>query len=323
MTSTSDHSSQSSSRPTLDSVVDLLGRPLLELVFDAASVHRQHHDPRVVQCSQLLSIKTGACPEDCGYCAQSARFSTAVEPERLLDIEKVVAEAEKAKSGGADRFCMGAAWRGVRNGPQFDRVLDMVSRVKALGLETCATLGMLDGEQANRLREAGLDYYNHNLDTGRSHYAEVVTTRTYDDRLETLGHVRDAGINICCGGILGLGEDRRVRAELLTELAVITPASVPINALMPIEGTPLENAKPLDWSEIVRTIAATRLLIPTTVIRLSAGRTELTEEAQALCFLAGANSIFVGDELLTAPNPEPKSDAALFDKLGLQPLRRQ
>ncbi|MCA8973291.1 MAG: biotin synthase BioB [Planctomycetes bacterium] len=306
--------------PSLERAHALLARPLLELVFEAAVVHREHHDPRAMQCSQLLSIKTGACPEDCGYCSQSARFATPTTPEKLLEHDVIVDAARAAKDGGADRFCMGAAWREVKDGAQFDRVLEAVREVKGLGLETCVTLGMLDAGQARRLREAGLDYYNHNLDTGRSHYANVITTRTYDDRLATIANVRDAGIHVCCGGIVGLGEDRAVRAELLAELAAIQPDSVPINHLVPVEGTPLEDAEPLDWTEVVRTVAVARILLPNTVIRLSAGRAELGEAVQAMCFLAGANSIFVGDELLTTPNPAPDSDARLLDKLGLEPL---
>lgn len=310
-------------KPSLAEVEALFERPLLQLVFDAASLHREHHAPDVVQCSQLLSIKTGGCPEDCGYCSQSAHFKTGLTKEKVLDVDEVVEAARTAKNGGADRFCMGAAWREVKDGPEFDRVVDMVRGVKALGLETCVTLGMLAPEQASRLKENGLDYYNHNLDTGRSFYDNVVQTREYDDRLETLRNVREAGISVCCGGILGLGETTAHRAELLHELASLEPQpeSVPINTLVPVEGTPMENNEPVEWSELVRTIAATRLMIPKTVIRLSAGRGELTEEAQALCFLAGANSIFVGGKLLTTPNPEPGSDASLFQKLGLTPLK--
>ena len=276
----------------------------------------------MIQCSRLLSIKTGACPEDCGYCSQSAHHSTNLERETLLETDTVIAEATKAKAEGADRFCMGAAWRGARDGEDFDRVLDMVRGVKSLGLETCVTLGMLEGDQAERLRDAGLDYYNHNLDTGRSHYDKIVTTHTYDDRLETLRRVRESGMKVCCGGILGLGEDRSVRGELIAELAALDPApeSIPINTLVAIPGTPLEGTAPVDWSELVRTIAVTRLQVPTAVIRLSAGRLELTEEAQALCFLAGANSIFCGDELLTTPNTTPSDDATLLGKLGLAPI---
>ena len=300
-------------------VEQLLEMPLLDLVFAAAAVHREHHDPARVQCSQLLSIKTGGCPEDCGYCSQSAHHKTPVEREPLLDTESVLAEARAAKANGADRFCMGAAWRQAKSGEEFDRVLDMVRGVKELGLEACATLGMVDEQQAKQLEEAGLDYYTHNLDTGRSHYSEVITTRTYDDRLDTLQNVRKAGMKVCCGGILGLGEKQQGRAELLCELANLDPPpeSVPINTLVQVEGTPFAKAEQVDWSDLVRTVAAARILMPKSVVRLSAGRTDLDESAQAMCFLAGANSMFVGDELLTTPNPSPSTDAALLKKLGL------
>ncbi len=306
----------------LDAVEQLLEMPLLDLVFAAAAVHREHHDPARVQCSQLLSIKTGGCPEDCGYCSQSAHHKTPVEREPLLDVETVLKEAQAAKSKGADRFCMGAAWRQAKSGEQFDRVLSMVRGVKELGLEACATLGMVNPEQAKQLQEAGLDYYNHNLDTGRTHYKEVITTRTYDDRLETLANVRNAGMKVCCGGILGLGEQQKGRAELLCELANLDPQpeSVPINTLVQVEGTPFAKAENVDWSDLVRTVAAARILMPKSVVRLSAGRTEMDESAQAMCFLAGANSMFVGDELLTTPNPSPSSDAALLNKLGLNAI---
>ena len=308
----------------LEAVEALLARPLLDLVFEAAGVHRAHHDPQKVQCSQLLSIKTGGCPEDCGYCSQSAHYDTPVDREPLMGLREVVEAARAAKNGGADRFCMGAAWREVKDGPEFDSILDMVREVKAMGLETCVTLGMLNGSQAERLRDAGLDYYNHNLDTGASHYDKIISTRSYDERLATLQAVRDAGVHVCTGGILGLGEGRYERAELLHQLATLDPQpeSVPINALVAVEGTPMEGQERIDWSEMVRTIAAARILMPRTVIRLSAGRTEMTEEGQALAFLAGANSLFVGDELLTTPNPERRTDAALLDKLGLVPLQR-
>jgi biotin synthase len=308
---------------SVERALELLERPLLELVFEAARVHREHHDPARVQCSQLLSIKTGGCPEDCGYCSQSAHHRTPVAREPLMELGDVLAAARAARQNGSDRFCMGAAWREVKDGPEFERVLEMVRGVKELGLESCVTLGMLAPHQAQRLREAGLDYYNHNLDTGRSHYGAIVSTRGYEERLATLDAVRAAGIHVCCGGILGLGESRRARAELLAELAAQDPQpeSVPINALVAVEGTPLENAEPLEWSELVRAIAAARILMPASVVRLSAGRTQLHEAAQALCFLAGANSIFVGDELLTTPNPAPASDAALFEKLGLRAVQ--
>ncbi len=300
----------------------LLSKPLLDLVFEAAAVHREHHAPNRIQCAQLLNVKTGGCPEDCGYCSQSAHNSTGLERERLLGVDEVLEDARRAKADGADRFCMGAAWREVKDGPEFDRVCEMVSGVKDLGLETCVTLGMLDEAQAARLKDAGLDYYNHNLDTGRSHYEEVTSTRTYDERLDTLRHVREAGLSVCCGGILGLGEEREARAELLAELANLDPQpeSVPINDLVPIEGTPMEQNERVDWTELLRVIAAARILMPRSYVRLSAGRTELSEEGQALCFLAGANSIFVGESLLTTPNPSPGSDAALFAKLDLEPL---
>ena len=309
---------------TLAEVEALLARPLLELVYEAAAVHRAHHDPAYVQCSQLLSIKTGGCPEDCGYCSQSAHAHTAVEREPLMDVGSVLAEAARAKADGADRFCMGAAWREVRDGEEFERVLQMVAGVKALGLETCVTLGMLQPRQAERLKAAGLDYYNHNLDTGRSHYAEIVGTHGYDDRLATLQAVRDAGLHVCCGGILGMGESRTARAELLAQLAALDPQpeSVPINTLVAVPGTPLQDTPPLDWTEVVATVAAARLLMPRATVRLSAGRRELSEAAQALCFLAGANSIFFGDTLLTTPNPEPSTDEALLAKLGLHTVTR-
>ncbi len=303
----------------LSEVETLLETPLLELVFRAATVHRAHHDPRYVQCSQLLSVKTGGCPEDCGYCSQSAHSKTPVKRESLLSVDAVMCEARDAKAAGADRFCMGAAWREVRDGAEFDRVVDMVRGVKSLGMEACVTLGMLAPHQAAKLKDAGLDYYNHNLDTGRSHYDKIISTHTLDDRLETLAAVRNAGIHVCSGGILGMGEDRRARAELLHQLAVLDPQpeSVPINALVAVEGTPLEGEKRVDWTEMVRTIAAARVLIPKAVIRLSAGRSDMSDEAQAFCFMAGANSIFFGDKLLTTPNPEPARDAKLLAKLGL------
>jgi biotin synthase len=300
--------------------LELLQSPLLELVHAAAVVHRQHHDPRHVQCSQLLSIKTGGCPEDCSYCSQSARHSTGLEREPLLPLAQVLEQARRAREGGAERFCMGAAWREVKDGADFERVLEMVRGVKQLGLEACATLGMLTTEQARKLRAAGLDYYNHNLDTGASHYGEVITTRTQDDRLRTLAAARAADLRLCCGGILGLGEPLAARAELLAQLAMMDPQpeSVPINALVPVAGTPLaKDAPALDWSELVRCVAAARILMPRAAVRLSAGRAGLSEEAQALCFLAGANSIFFGEELLTTPNPAPESDGALLAKLGL------
>ncbi|MHC5211312.1 MAG: biotin synthase BioB [Planctomycetota bacterium] len=307
---------------SVDAALALLDRPLLELVFEAAGVHRAHHDASAMQCSQLLSVKTGGCQEDCGYCSQSAHARTDLEREALLPVDEVLAEAERARADGADRFCMGAAWREVRDGEDFERVLAMVRGVKALGLESCVTLGMLKPEQAARLKEAGLDYYNHNLDTGASHFENVITTHTLADRMATLSAVRAAGVHVCSGGILGMGEERRARAELLAQLAALDPQpeSVPINTLVPVPGTKLADAPALDWTEVVRTVAAARVLMPHAVIRLSAGRAELDESAQALCFLAGANSIFFGEKLLTTPNPDPASDAGLLEKLGLRPI---
>jgi len=304
-------------------VAELYRRPLLELVFEAARTHRAHHDPAEVQCATLLSIKTGACAEDCKYCSQSARYETGLEREKLMDVESVERAARAAQASGADRFCMGAAWRGPRDGREFDSVLEMVRRVKALGLETCATLGMLTPEQARRLAAAGLDFYNHNLDTSPEYYGEIITTRTYQDRLDTLAEVRAAGMKVCCGGILGMGESEEDRIGLLHELARQDPPpeSVPINALVPIAGTPLGDSPPLPWEQMLRTVAAARLLMPESYVRLSAGRETMSEELQALCFLAGANSIFLGDRLLTAPNRGRADDAALLAKLGLRGVR--
>ena len=291
-----------------------------ELLFQAHTLHRQYYDPNAVQVSTLLSIKTGGCPEDCNYCPQSVHYDTGLESEHLMEIEAVVTAAKRAKQAGASRFCMGAAWRNPK-GKNFERVLEMVSRVQAEGLETCATLGMLDAEQALELKKAGLDYYNHNLDTSPEFYGDVITTRTYDDRLDTLTHVRDAGINVCCGGIVGLGEQREDRVALLCELANLPehPGSVPINQLVKVEGTPLEQQTDIDAIEFVRTIATARILMPASYVRLSAGRSEMTDEMQALCFFAGANSIFYGEKLLTTGNPDTANDDALFGKLGLHP----
>ena len=288
-------------------------------MFEAASVHRAHHDPRRVQCAELLSIKTGACPDDCSYCSQSSRYRTGLEREPLLALDEVVATARDAQRRGADRFCMGAAWREVRDGPEFERVLAMVRAVKELGLETCCTLGMLDASQAARLKHAGLDYYNHNLDTGASHYAEIVSTRTQRERLETLARVRAAGIAVCCGGILGLGEPLEARIELLAQLAALDPQpeSVPINALVAVPGTPLADRPPIDPLDFVRMCATARIVMPKARVRLSAGRKSLTREAQILCFLAGANSIFYGERLLTTANNEAYADAELLRDIGV------
>jgi biotin synthase len=305
---------------TLDEVAELYRRPLLDLVFEAARIHRANHDPRVVQCSTLLSIKTGACQEDCSYCSQSAHNNTDVEREKLLELDTVVDAATEAKRGGADRFCMGAAWRQVKDNTDFERVLEMVRQVKALDLETCATLGMVTKEQAEKLRDAGLDYYNHNLDTSPEYYGEVITTRTYEDRLRTLAVVRSAGMKVCCGGILGMGESEDDRIGLIQQLAMQDPypESVPINTLIPVEGTPLADTPSLPWTELLRAVAVCRILMPQSMVRLSAGRSGMSEESQALCFLAGANSIFLGDQLLTAPNRSKNSDVELFDMLGLE-----
>ncbi len=296
--------------------------PFPELLFRAQTLHRRFHDPTKIQLCTLLSIKTGACPEDCAYCPQSARYSTEVEAEKLLDVEAVLGAARRARDGGASRFCMGAAWRKVRDHRDFDQVLEMVRGVKDLGLEACCTLGMVTREQADRLAEAGLTAYNHNLDTGPEFYGEIITTRTYEDRLETLQNVREAGITVCSGGILGLGEQPSDRCAMLGVLANLDPhpESVPINALVAVEGTPLESAPPLDPLEMVRAIATARILMPRSMVRLSAGRTEMSEATQALCFLAGANSIFTGEKLLTTPNPAEDQDHALLGKLGMSPL---
>ncbi|MFC0634132.1 biotin synthase BioB [Brevundimonas balnearis] len=310
---------------TLAEVEALFDLPFMELVFRAASVHRTWFDPSEVQASRLLSIKTGGCAENCGYCSQSAHFDTGLKAEKLMDAQAVIAEAMAAKAGGASRFCMGAAWRELKD-RDTPKLAAMIAGVKALGLETCATLGMLTADQARQLKDAGLDYYNHNLDTGPDYYAEVVTTRTYQDRLDTLRHVRDAGMATCCGGIVGMGEARRDRAGLLHALATLPahPDSLPVNALVPITGTPLgdrvmaEGA--IDGIEFVRTIAVARLVCPKSIVRLSAGREGMSTELQALCFLAGANSIFVGGRLLTTPNPGEDADSDLFAKLDLRPM---
>ncbi|MCB1865751.1 MAG: biotin synthase BioB [Chromatiales bacterium] len=305
----------------VEEVEALFDSPFADLLFAAQTAHRAHFDPNAVQVSTLLSIKTGGCSEDCAYCSQSARYDTGLERERLLPLDTVLEEARAARERGASRFCMGAAWRNP-SGRSFERVVEMVREVKALGLETCATLGMLTPEQADTLAAAGLDYYNHNLDTSPEFYGEVITTRTYRDRLDTLEHVRAAGMSVCCGGILGMGETRRDRAALLVQLANLPrhPESVPINQLIRIEGTPLADVAGLDPLEFVRTIACARIMMPASFVRLSAGRTEMSDELQALSFLAGANSIFHGERLLTADNPDADHDATLFARLGLHPL---
>ena len=294
--------------------------PLTELLFRAAGLHRQYHDPSQVQLCTLLSIKTGGCPEDCGYCPQSAHYETSVEKETFLDEKEIVAAALLAKSVGATRFCMGAAWREVREGKEFDRVLEVVGKVAGTGMEVCVTLGMLTESQAGRLKEAGLTAYNHNLDTSETFYPTIITTRSYRERLETIDHVMGAGISVCSGGIIGMGESDLDRSAMLVQLARFNPhpESVPVNLLIPIPGTPLENAPPVDPFDLVRTIATARILMPKSRVRLSAGRLGLSREAQALCFMAGANSIFSGERLLTAPNPEADRDAELLSAMGMK-----
>ena len=306
-------------RWTTAAVAALFERPFMDLVFEAQRVHREHFAPNAVQRSTLLSIKTGGCSEDCGYCSQSARYDTGLEKERLMPLTEVLEHARAAKANGASRFCMGAAWRGPKE-RDLEPVLEMVREVKKLGLETCVTLGMLRDGQAERLREAGLDYYNHNIDTAPEFYGQVITTHTMNDRLDTIGKVREAGIHVCCGGIVGMGEGRRGRAAMIAQLANMAPPpeSVPINDLVPIPGTPLAGAEDIDAFEFVRTIAAARITMPTSVVRLSAGRQQMSDETQALCFLAGANSIFYGDRLLTTDNPEADRDERLFQRLGLE-----
>ena len=304
---------------TVAEIEALFELPFNDLLFRAQTLHREFFDPNIVQVSTLMSIKTGSCPEDCAYCPQSAHYDTGLEKEKLLAIENILKEARAAKANGASRFCMGAAWRSL-NDRDVDYVVELVSGVKEMGMETCMTLGMLKEDQAKTLKEAGLDYYNHNLDTSRDYYGDIITTRTYDDRLETLKHVRDAGMNVCCGGIVGMGEDRSDRAGLLYELATMPkhPESVPINLLVQVEGTPLDGVDSIDSFEFIRSIAVARILMPASYVRLSAGRENMNEETQALCFFAGANSIFYGEKLLTTPNPESDKDMQLFAKLGLQ-----
>ncbi|HEY2227122.1 MAG TPA: biotin synthase BioB [Xanthobacteraceae bacterium] len=299
----------------------LFALPFPDLMFQAQTAHRMHFDPRAVQISTLLSIKTGGCPEDCAYCPQSASYETGVEADKLMSCDAVLAQARAAKGAGASRFCMGAAWRSPKD-RDLDQVCAMVTGVKALGLETCATLGMLTPPQAQRLKTAGLDYYNHNLDTSPEYYGSIITTRTYQDRLDTLSHVREAGIRVCCGGIVGMGESAEDRIGMIATLASLPvhPESVPINMLVRVEGTPLAVGEGIDAIEFVRTIAAARIAMPKSVVRLSAGREAMSPETQALCFLAGANSIFYGPKLLTTPNPAPDRDLHLLDRLGLVPL---
>lgn len=299
-------------------IADLFALPFNDLLFQAASIHRQHFDPNQVQISTLLSIKTGACPEDCKYCSQSVHNQTQLEREKLLAVEEVIAAAKKAKQDGASRFCMGAGWRSPHR-KDMPYVLDMVKQVKALGLETCMTLGMLDSDKAEQLAQAGLDYYNHNLDSSPEYYKQIITTRSYSERLDTLAEVRQAGIKVCSGGIVGMGEDRQDRVGLLQQLAnlPVPPESVPINHLVKVEGTPLANVDDLDPFEFVRTVAVARILMPRSVVRLSAGREQMNAEMQSLCFFAGANSIFYGERLLTTENPQTQEDQRLLKRLGI------
>ncbi|MFT3972504.1 MAG: biotin synthase BioB [Amaricoccus sp.] len=308
------------SREEAQAIYDL---PFNDLIFRAQTVHRQNFDPNRVQLSRLLSIKTGGCPEDCAYCSQSARHDSGLSASKLMEVQRVLAEARKAQEAGATRYCMGAAWRSPKE-RDMDAIVAMVEGVKDLGMETCMTLGMLDLGQAQRLKRAGLDYYNHNIDTSEGYYPEIITTRTFADRLDTLANVRDSGIKVCCGGIVGMGEEKVDRVDMLVTLANLPepPDSVPLNMLIPIEGTPLAEAEPIEPIEFVRTIALARILMPTSDVRLSAGRTAMSDEMQALCFFAGANSIFVGDTLLTADNPGEDKDSALFRRLGIQPTQR-
>ncbi len=306
---------------TREEIQSIFNQPLLSLVFQAAQAHRAYHDPSEVQMSTLLSVKTGGCPEDCSYCPQAARYHTDVKGTPLLNVQEIVESALKAKEAGSSRFCMGAAWREVKDNVHFDRMIDAVKQVNAMGMEVCCTLGMLNKEQALRLKEAGLHSYNHNLDTSPEYYDKVIQTRTYQDRLDTLEHVREAGLNVCCGGIVGMGESDADRVGLLHTLATLPehPQSVPVNALVAVKGTPLEKQEKLPFWEMLKTIATARIVMPASMVRLSAGRTELSPAEQALCFMAGANSIFTGDKLLTTPNPDFNEDATMLQLFGLKP----
>ncbi len=306
---------------TKEQLVELYNKPLLELVFEAATIHRQYHNPREVQMSSLLSIKTGGCAEDCGYCPQAARYHTDVEAQKLMTVESVIEQAKNAKANGSSRLCMGAAWREVRDNKDFDNVIEMVQSVNDLGMEVCCTLGMMNEDQAKRLKNAGLFAYNHNLDTSPEFYGDVISTREYEDRLNTIDNARKAGITVCSGGIIGMGEAVEDRMGLLLSYMQMEtpPESIPINALVAVEGTPLEDQKPIEQWEMIRMVATTRIVFPETVVRLSAGRTKMNMEAQALCFMAGAGSIFAGDKLLTTPNPDFNEDKEMFDILGLIP----
>ena len=306
---------------TVEEIQEIYAQPLMELLYRAASVHREFHDPNTVQVSTLLSIKTGGCPEDCGYCPQAARYHTDVENEGMMSVQQVKAQALRAKASGSSRVCMGAAWRNVKDGPEFEQVLEMVRTINKLDMEVCCTLGMLTENQALRLAEAGLYAYNHNLDTSESYYKDVISTRAYKDRLTTIDHVRKSNVTVCSGGIIGMGESLGDRAAMLATLSRLDPQpeSVPINALVAVEGTPMEDMEPVPIWDMVRMVATTRIVMPRTQVRLSAGRTDMSREGQALCFFAGANSIFAGDKLLTTPNPDVSEDMEMFSLLGLQP----
>lgn len=306
---------------TKKEIVEIYNQPLMDLVYQAASVHREYHDPNTVQVSTLISIKTGGCPEDCSYCPQAARYHTDIEGNGLMEVSQVKAQALRAKASGSSRVCMGAAWRNVKDGSEFESVLEMVRTINKLDMEVCCTLGMLTENQAKRLAEAGLYAYNHNLDSSEEYYKEVISTRAYQDRLDTIENVNKTNITVCSGGIIGMGESIEDRAEMLRALSLIQPASVPINSLVPVEGTPLADQEPVSIWDMVRMVSTTRIVLPKTQVRLSAGRTNLSREGQALCFIAGANSIFAGDKLLTTPNPDVYEDMEMFKALGLKPQK--
>ncbi|MCK0123023.1 biotin synthase BioB [Gelidibacter sp. F2691] len=308
---------------TKEEILNIYNKPFMELLYEAATVHRQHHDPNTVQVSTLLSIKTGGCPEDCGYCPQAARYHTNVEGNDLMSVQQVKAQALRAKSTGSSRVCMGAAWRNVKDGEEFDQVLEMVRTINKLEMEVCCTLGMITENQAHRLAEAGLYAYNHNLDSSEEYYKEVISTRGYEDRLQTIDNVRKTNVTVCSGGIIGMGEKIEDRAGMLVALSTLNPQpeSVPINALVAVEGTPLADEKPVEIWDMIRMVATARIVMPETQVRLSAGRTQMSREGQAMCFFAGANSIFAGDKLLTTPNPDVNEDMKMFEALGLNPQK--
>ena len=308
---------------TKEEIIAIYNKPLMDLLYEAASIHREHHDPNVVQVSTLLSIKTGGCPEDCGYCPQAARYHTDIEGNDLMSVQQVKAQALRAKSSGSSRVCMGAAWRNVKDGPEFDQVLEMVRTINKLDMEVCCTLGMITENQAHRLAEAGLYAYNHNLDTSEEYYKEVISTRGFEDRIQTIENVRKTNVTVCSGGIIGMGESIEDRAGMLVALSTLSPQpeSVPINALVAVEGTPMEEEKPVEIWEMIRMVATTRIIMPETQVRLSAGRMNMNREGQAMCFFAGANSIFAGDKLLTTPNPDVDEDMKMFELLGLNPQK--